>query len=43
VPRRLSEEQRRLLEEFGASADETTYAPAEEREGFFGKLKGAFS
>jgi molecular chaperone DnaJ len=43
VPRRLSEEQHRLLQEFAASADETTYAPGEDREGFFEKLKGAFS
>jgi molecular chaperone DnaJ len=39
VPRRLSEEQRRLLEQFGGSADEDTYRPDE---GFFEKLKSAF-
>ena len=39
VPRRLTEEQRRLLEEFGRSADDTTY---EVDEGFFKKLKSAF-
>jgi molecular chaperone DnaJ len=39
VPRRLTEEQRRLLEEFGQSTDEGTY---EAGEGFFQKLKSAF-
>ena len=39
VPRRLSEEQRRLLEEFEQSASEETY---EADEGFFQKLKSAF-
>jgi molecular chaperone DnaJ len=39
VPRHLSEEQRRLLEEFDAHADERTYRPDE---GFFEKLKSAF-
>jgi molecular chaperone DnaJ len=39
VPRRLTEEQRRLLEEFGQSADAETY---EADEGFFQKLKSAF-
>jgi molecular chaperone DnaJ len=39
VPRRLSEEQRRLLEEFGNSAGAETY---EADEGFFQKLKSAF-
>jgi molecular chaperone DnaJ len=39
VPRHLSEEQRRLLEEFDEHADETTYRPDE---GFFDKLKSAF-
>jgi molecular chaperone DnaJ len=39
VPRHVTEEQRRLLEEFDAHADERTYKPDE---GFFGKLKSAF-
>ena len=39
VPRHLSDEQRRLLEEFDAHADEHTYKPDE---GFFEKLKSAF-
>jgi molecular chaperone DnaJ len=39
VPRRLTEEQRALLEEFGRSADEETY---QADEGFFQKLKSAF-
>jgi molecular chaperone DnaJ len=39
VPRQLSEEQRRLLEEFDAHADERTYKADE---GFFEKLKSAF-
>jgi molecular chaperone DnaJ len=39
VPRRLSEEQRRLLEEFDRSADAETY---QADEGFFQKLKSAF-
>jgi len=39
VPRRLTEEQRRLLEEFGQSAGAETY---EADEGFFQKLKSAF-
>jgi molecular chaperone DnaJ len=39
VPRRLSEEQRRLLEQFEQSADEETY---KQDEGFFDKLKSAF-
>jgi molecular chaperone DnaJ len=39
VPRHLSEEQRRLLEDFDAQADERTYKPDE---GFFDKLKSAF-
>ena len=39
VPRRLTEEQRRLLEEFGNSAGADTY---EADEGFFQKLKSAF-
>jgi molecular chaperone DnaJ len=39
MPTRLSEEQRRLLQEFEQASDEGTYAPDE---GFFDKLKSAF-
>ena len=39
VPHRLSDEQRRLLEQFAASADDDTYRADE---GFFEKLKSAF-
>jgi molecular chaperone DnaJ len=39
VPRRLSEEQQRLLHEFEQAADEDTYKPDE---GFFDKLKSTF-
>src|SRR3954465_284247 len=39
VPRHLSDEQRRLLEEFDTHADEKTYKADE---GFFDKLKSAF-
>jgi molecular chaperone DnaJ len=39
VPRRLTEEQRQLLEEFERLAGEDTYEPSE---GFFDKLKSAF-
>jgi molecular chaperone DnaJ len=39
VPRNLTPEQRRLLEEFERTADESTYRPDE---GFFEKLKSAF-
>ena len=39
VPRRLTEEQRRLLEEFDRSADDETYRADE---GFFEKLKSVF-
>jgi molecular chaperone DnaJ len=39
VPRRLSDEQRTLLEQFDAASDEHTYA---EDESFFHKLKNAF-
>ena len=39
VPRRLTEEQRQLLEEFERLASEETYEPSE---GFFDKLKSAF-
>jgi molecular chaperone DnaJ len=41
VPTRLSEDQRRLLEEFERHVDEQTYK-ADEGEGFFDKLKSAF-
>jgi DnaJ-class molecular chaperone len=39
VPRHLSPEQRRLLEQFGDSTTEDNYR---EDEGFFDKLKSAF-
>jgi molecular chaperone DnaJ len=39
VPRHMSDEQRRLLEEFDTHADDRTYKPDE---GFFEKLKSAF-
>ena len=39
VPRRLTEEQRRLLEDFERLSSEATYEPGE---GFFDKLKSAF-
>jgi molecular chaperone DnaJ len=39
VPRRLTDEQRRLLEQFEHEVDEETYKPDE---GFFDKLKSAF-
>jgi molecular chaperone DnaJ len=39
VPRQLNDDQRRLLEEFAKTADESTYLPDE---GFFEKLKSAF-
>jgi molecular chaperone DnaJ len=39
VPRRLSDEQRRLLREFDENVDENTY---DRQEGFFDKLKSAF-
>jgi len=39
VPRRLTDEQRRLLREFDEHADERTYGKSE---GLFDKLKGAF-
>jgi molecular chaperone DnaJ len=41
VPRRLTDEQRRLLAEFEQAADEETYRPDDD-EGFFDKLKSAF-
>jgi molecular chaperone DnaJ len=39
VPRRLTDEQRKLLESFDAASDESTY---EAEESFFDKLKSAF-
>jgi molecular chaperone DnaJ len=39
VPHHLTDEQRRLLEEFESGADDKTYA---RDEGFFGKIKSAF-
>ena len=39
MPRRLNEQQRRLLEEFERLAGEETYEPGE---GFFDRLKSAF-
>jgi molecular chaperone DnaJ len=39
VPRRLTDEQKRLLEEFERTADAETYRTDE---GFLGKLKSAF-
>jgi molecular chaperone DnaJ len=39
VPRRLTDEQRRLLEEFEAASDDDTYR---HDESFFEKLKSAF-
>ena len=39
VPRRLTDEQRRLLDEFEQASDDDTYRPDE---GFFDKLKSAF-
>ena len=39
VPRRLTDEQRKLLREFERQADDETYRPDE---GFFEKLKSAF-
>ena len=41
VPRRLTADQRRLLEEFERTADAVTYG-TDEDEGFFEKLKSAF-
>ena len=39
VPHRLTDEQRRLLEEFERLSSDETYA---QHEGFFDKLKSAF-
>jgi molecular chaperone DnaJ len=41
VPRHLTDEQRRLLEEFDAQSDEKT-SRQDDDEGFFDKLKSAF-
>jgi molecular chaperone DnaJ len=41
VPKRLTEEQRGLLEQFEQTVDEETYAPDDD-EGFFDKLKSVF-
>jgi len=41
VPARLTDEQRRLLEEFDRETDEAAYAPDDEDEGFFRRLKSA--
>jgi molecular chaperone DnaJ len=41
VPRRLTDDQRRLLGEFEQTADDETYRPDDD-EGFFDKLKSAF-
>jgi len=41
VPRRLTDEQRRLLQEFEAAASADNYRPDDD-EGFFDKLKSAF-
>jgi molecular chaperone DnaJ len=40
VPRRLTEEQRRALEEFERTADESTYGSGDE--GLFGRIRAAF-
>jgi molecular chaperone DnaJ len=42
VPRRLTPEQRRLLEEFEGAVGSENYAVPEDDEGFFEKLKSAF-
>ena len=39
IPRRLSDDQRRVLEDFAANADPSAY---DEDEGFFDRLKAAF-
>jgi molecular chaperone DnaJ len=41
VPTRLSDEQRGLLEELDRTTDEETYAPRDDDEGFFRRLKSA--
>ena len=41
LPTNLSEEQRRLLEDFGQQAGPETYAADDEDEGFFRRLKSA--
>jgi molecular chaperone DnaJ len=42
VPRNLTPEQRRLLEQFDDAADDDNYRVEEEDEGFFDKIKNAF-
>jgi molecular chaperone DnaJ len=41
VPRRLTDEQRRLLDELHGSLDSDAYAPGDEDEGFFRRLRSA--
>lgn len=41
VPARLTEDQRRLLEEFDRQTDDDAYLPGDEDEGFFRRLKSA--
>ncbi len=41
VPSRLTDEQRQLLEEFDSKTDAAAYAPDDEDEGFFRRLKSA--
>ena len=41
VPSRLTDEQRQLLEEFDSKTDDAAYAPDDEDEGFFRRLKSA--
>ena len=41
VPARLTDEQRRLLEEFDRHTTEDAYAREDEDEGFFRRLKSA--
>ena len=41
VPARLTDEQRQLLEEFASKTDGAAYAPDDEDEGFFRRLKSA--
>jgi molecular chaperone DnaJ len=41
VPTKLRDDQRTLLEEFGRQADDETYAPPDDEEGFFQRLRSA--
>jgi molecular chaperone DnaJ len=41
VPTRLTDDQRRVLEDFGAQAGPETYEPRDDDEGFFRRLKSA--